>query len=230
MHTGDKNASLLGTISTWNRRTRSDAYPGHCGLVSGSSDGLLPPGFTSTSATFSIFSTDLCRPLHFDLAYSSQVHNIPVQVFKLDDKNFANGTVCESNRCYNNNLPSGVQNVTQCKMESPVYVSKPHFLSADPFYQSMFQSGIRPQPEKHESSFWIEERTSIPMKVEMKLQLNVYIRKVQGIDYVFKNLDDLMFPVFWFNTTALLPKEKSGGLHLLVILPTLMDVGSTLEN
>lgn len=109
MHTGSDDISLLGKIVSWNRRTRSDAFPGDCGVVKGSSDGLFPPGLTSKENKISIFSTDLCRPLHFIRDSTQNVHGIPVERFNLAPENFANTSVCADNACYNNNLPSGVQ-------------------------------------------------------------------------------------------------------------------------
>ena len=57
-----------------------------------------------------------------------------------------------------------LQNVTQCKMSSPVFVSRPHFYLADPSYGQQFQYGVKPDPHRHDSVFWIEPLTSIPAK------------------------------------------------------------------
>ena len=109
MHTGSDDMELLGKIGTWNKNTRISAYQGVCGLVKGSSGGLFPPGLSSSTDIISIFSTDLCRPLHFSKSSVQDIHGIPVQKFELAATNFANSSVCAGNACYINNLPSGVQ-------------------------------------------------------------------------------------------------------------------------
>ena len=109
MHTGAGDMALLGRVASWNKNTRTEAYPGDCGLVRGSSDGLFPPGLTSTTDSISIFSTDLCRQLHFTRSSIQDVHGIQVEKFELAASNFANSSVCAENSCYNNNIPSGVQ-------------------------------------------------------------------------------------------------------------------------
>ena len=109
MYTGSDDIEQLGKIGTWNKKTRTDAYPGECGLVKGSSDGLFPPGLTSSTDTISIFSTDLCRQLHFSRTSVQDIHGIPVEKFELAATNFANSSVCPENSCYNNNIPTGVQ-------------------------------------------------------------------------------------------------------------------------
>ena len=45
--------------------TRTAAFPGECGRLTGSSDGLLAPGSLAMKDEFQIWSTDSCRPLTF---------------------------------------------------------------------------------------------------------------------------------------------------------------------
>ena len=53
---------------------------------------------------------------------------LPVHEYELDPKTFANGTVHEPNSCFQNNIPSGLQNNTFCGGENvPIYLSFPHF-------------------------------------------------------------------------------------------------------
>ena len=110
-------------------------------------------------------------------------------------------------------------------MESPAFVSRPHFHLADPYYKDQFQYGVQAKEGVHDSSFWVEPKSSIPVKVEMRLQLNVFLSKVDGIEYLFKNLPEVMFPVFWFESVAELPETMAGPLNLLVMLPAIMQVG-----
>ena len=69
------------------------------------------------------------------------------------------------------------------------------------FHIYLSRYGLRPDPERHQSSFWVEPESSIPVKVEMRLQLNILLRKVEGIEYLFKNLQEVMYPVFWFEVS-----------------------------
>ena len=115
--------------------------------------------------------------------------------------------------------------MTKCKKDSPVFVSRPHFHLADQFYKDQFQYGIDAKEGVHDSIVWMEPTSSIPVKVDMRLQLNVFIRSVAGIDYLFNNLTDLMFPVFWFQTQSSLPESMAGPINLLLMLPDIMQVG-----
>jgi len=223
MHTGEDDISKLGQISTWNYRKSTDAFSGKCGQVRGSSDGLFAPGTLSMKDRFEIFSTDSCRTLSFQRDGFETVHGIHADRFVLSPDVFANKSVCADNHCYNNNLPSGVQNVTQCKMKSPAFLSRPHFHMADKFYPDQFQYGIKPLQEKHESFFLIEPMSSIPLQVTMRLQINVLLDKNEGINYIFNDLPRVFYPVMWFDSEARLPEHMAGPLKMLVNLPFIMQ-------
>ena len=164
------------------------------------------------------------RPLTFTKAGKSSLHGIAVQKFQLNENIFANGTVCPDNACYHNNLRTGVQNVTQCKVKSPAFVSRPHFHLADPHYRDQFQFGLQPDPSLHDSAIWVEPTASIPVKVEVRLQLNILLESVPGIDYLFRDLQRVMFPVMWFESVAELSEEMAPSIHLLISLPTMFQV------
>ena len=117
---------------------------------------------------------------------------------------------CATVKNLSNLIFLSLKNVTQCKKKSPAFVSRPHFYQADDSYGKAFQYGIRPDADKHESKFWVEPESSIPVKVEIRLQLNILLRKVENIDYLFKNLQEVMYPVFWFEVSStLLPTVDS---------------------
>ena len=77
--------------------------------MKGSADGLFPPGISYISDSIQFYSTDLCRPLTFTKSGEDSLLGISVTTFDLSEDNFANSTVCPDNKCYNNNIPNGVQ-------------------------------------------------------------------------------------------------------------------------
>ena len=109
MRTGQDDIASLGKIVSWNQANTTQAFQGDCSKLRGSAEGLFPPGLAQTSNSISIYSADLCRPLHFTKTGKNSIHGIPVTTFELDPTNFANSTNCTDNQCYNNNLPTGVQ-------------------------------------------------------------------------------------------------------------------------
>jgi len=226
MYTGEDDITRLGEISSWNYKDSTDAFPGECGKLRGSSDGLFAPGKLASQETFQIFSTDICRPLDFERNSEERVHGIKAWKYELAKDVFNNHTNCPDKTCYNNYLPNGVQNVTQCKMKSPAFLSRPHFHGADKFYIDQFQYGMFPDPEKHDSHFMIEPRSSIPLEVNMKLQLNILIEQNPGIQHIMHDVPRVFFPVMWFESKATLPEGMAGQLSLLVDLPIIMQASA----
>lgn len=68
------------------------------------------------------------------------------------------GTKYKENECFCNGecVPSGVINVTACRLGAPVFMSFPHFFNADPYYQDQIE-GMSPNKEKHQFSMTLEE-------------------------------------------------------------------------
>ena len=95
MFTGEKDINKLGDIKSWNGKTRTEAFPGTCGQVRGSADGLLAPGKLKDLNSFEIWSTDTCRTFTFQREGTTAKHGISVDKFKLSDDIFANGTLCK---------------------------------------------------------------------------------------------------------------------------------------
>ena len=65
--------------------------------------------------------------------------------------------------------------------------------------------------------------SSIPVKVNIRLQLNILLRKVKGIEYLFRDVQEIMYPALWFETVSELPEDMASSLNLLVMLPTIMQ-------
>ena len=173
---------------------------------------------------FNVFCVVFSRSLRFKKKEELDHLGIAAIKYQMEEESFANGTVCPENTCFGNNLRTGVQNVTQCKVKSPAFVSRPHFHLADPYYAQQFQYGLHPDPNLHESSFWLEPQSSIPIKVEMRLQLNILLQSVPGMEYLFKDLQQVMFPVMWFDSVAAVPEDMAGSLRLLISLPVMFRV------
>ena len=57
---------------------------------------------------------------------------------------------------------------------APVFISQPHFLNADPYYLSLVQSGLSPDPTLHGTSFKVEPLSGIPTEVVARLFLICY--------------------------------------------------------
>lgn len=96
--------------------------------------------------------------------------------------------------------PTGVFTLAPCKFNAPIYISMPHFLDADPYFASHVR-GMSPDRDKHEFYLDLEPRTGSPVVLSARVQLNVAISKPPGL-VRFRNIPEIMFPVFWQELTV----------------------------
>ena len=157
MFTGVDDASKIGQINTWNHQNRTN-YKSNCGEIHGSAGGFYPPSLKSD--IFDLFSHQLCRVLSYHSKNETENHHLlDGVVYELPKTTFANTSVHPDNWCFENYLPSGLQNGSQCHSKnSPIYFSFPHFYAADQFYLDQFdnRSDLKPSMEQHTTKMLIE--------------------------------------------------------------------------
>ena len=188
--TGETDPNLFGAIHTFNGQTRTH-YSGDCGSIHGSAEGFYPPfgarskGLAQGEAMpnqLDIYTNEACTALSF-IKTPGLVDHLGLKGVKyvLDESTFANKTVFDKNACYENNLPSGLQNVTLCKAKNgigaPIFLSFPHFYAADPFYLAQFteDSDLAPNQDLHQPHMVLETQMSVPIELNFRLQLNVKV-------------------------------------------------------
>lgn len=96
--------------------------------------------------------------------------------------------------------PAGVFTLAPCKFNAPIYMSMPHFLDADPYFSAQVD-GLKPDANRHEFYIDLEPRTGSPVTLSARVQLNVAISKPPGL-VRFRNVPEIMFPVFWQELTV----------------------------
>jgi len=217
MNTGAADYDTLGDIVSW-KGTNRTRYPGPCGDIKGSATGFLPVDLNRQYIDY--FSPDICRDIRFDKT-STWIHNgLPVTRFAVNaTSTFGNASTNPENVCFNANLPAGVHNSTGCKDEGilPVFVSLPHFLDADPVYLDQFTAGsMNPDPEKHSAAMIMQDDTSIPIEIQMRLQIIMHIRRNVNMGKNFNQLRDTFLPLMWFDAVASTTPDIESQVWMLV--------------
>lgn len=170
VHTGNKDISKLGEIQKSNYLSKFPMHHGNCKILKGSSGELFPPE-RKRYETIYLFAPDMCRSIAYDYEKDITVDGISGYRYTAKPKVMDNGTLYEENKCYNNNLPSGVTNVSACYFGAPAFQSFPHFYGADTFYQDQVD-GMAPDKDKHESYFTIEP---VSLKLGLTFMINLII-------------------------------------------------------
>ena len=156
--------------------------------MDGSADGFFPPYTFDTSAktaaempdSVRLFTHQACRYMTYikEEANTGVHFGLPYQEYRLDNRTFANASVYEPNSCFQNNIPSGMQNNSFCGGENvPLYLSFPHFYTADDYYMQQFskESDLRPSTDLHGSMLRLDPVMSALTFFKFALQLNVKI-------------------------------------------------------
>lgn len=116
-------------------------------------------------------------------------------------------------------FPSGVFDISKCKYGVPVAVSPPHFLGSDPHYRSVVE-GLQPNESLH--NFWLDldPTTGATISLAARLQINVAINKGPGFRY--RNVPNIVFPIFWQEMRIELSPEVGDKLWLASHLPPIL--------
>ncbi len=78
---------------------------------------------------------------------------------------------------YHDNLPTGLTNLTLMG-GFPLYLSKPHFLEADPSVQAAVE-GLAPDPVAHLTFIDAEERSGVSFRTRKRAQLNFGLKRLE---------------------------------------------------
>ncbi|XP_046440318.1 protein peste-like [Daphnia pulex] len=216
--TGVDDISKLDVMDMWNYNSKTEYYESYCGYVNGSFGEGWPPRRERTS--ISMYSSDLCRSVTLD--YTKDVSKSGVTFYRFaGTKNmFASAEENPDNWCFCSGgvcNPSGVTNSSTCRFGAPAFVSFPHYFLADPFFQEQVE-GLNPQIDLHEFHVDLEPRTSVPLQVAARFQINILLQSIKGIKIV-ENVREVYMPVIWFGVSADLSDHLLGLIHFTLIGP-----------
>ena len=143
---------------------------------------------------------------------------IPTFRFVAPSTLFANGSVYPPNEGFCPCRESGIQNVSTCRFNAPLFLSHPHFYNADPVLAEAV-SGLHPNPKEHSLFLDIHPVTGIPMNCSVKLQLSLFVKSVKGIGQT-GNIQPVVLPLMWFEESGAMEGETLETFYIqLVLMP-----------
>jgi len=229
IHSGKANVNFLNTIYSYNGRSNLSIWStDECNSLTGTTKGELRPPVSNDIDTIKLFNSEICRVLKLNYNYSYHLpEGLIVKRFVLDENTFKNVIDYPPNSCYSSSkeqttslsnlpskspnsksissfkstiLPSGIFDLSKCKWGAPVFISKPHFLDADPFYFNSIK-GLKPNSSLHSFYIDVEPITGSSISIKARLQLNV---AVGGNTFRYRHVPNIIFPILWqeVNTQA----------------------------
>ncbi|XP_071441535.1 scavenger receptor class B member 1-like [Hetaerina americana] len=199
--TGHSSMSEFGLMNRLNGLDRLPMWDRHpCDSLRASEGSFFPPRHFTQEDVVNVWDKDLCRVLPLQFRGTGAKEGISVGHYTPPDDVFADPSVRPENGCFcpgeNGECPpSGLQNIAPCQYEAPVYLSFPHFYQADPKLLEAVE-GLKPDQKKHETFFKIQPKLGVPLEAQVRVQMNLKVEKVTGIQAVAK-FPDIVFPIIW---------------------------------
>ncbi|KAH0811538.1 hypothetical protein GEV33_011253 [Tenebrio molitor] len=170
-----------------------------CNIIRASEGSFFPPRYYTKSDVVNVYDKDLCRTMPLQYRGPVTKHGISADLYTPADSMFETIANEPSNKCYcpDNEYcpPKGVQNISPCQFDAPVYLSFPHFFEADPTLIEPFE-GLNPDKERHQSYFKIQSRLGVPIEGKVRLQLNLKVDQAPHVTPVAK-FPTIMYPIMW---------------------------------
>ncbi|XP_012586609.1 PREDICTED: scavenger receptor class B member 1 isoform X3 [Condylura cristata] len=178
--TGVKDLSRIHQVDKWNGLSKVNYWRSdQCNMINGTAGQMWAP-FMTPESSLEFYSPEACRSMKLIYKESGMFEGIPTYRFVAPNTLFANGSVYPPNEGFCPCLQSGIQNVSTCRFNAPLFLSQPHFYNADPELAEAVK-GLHPNEEEHSLFLDIHPVTGIPMNCSVKLQLNLYMKAVKGI-------------------------------------------------
>ncbi|KAF4798833.1 Scavenger receptor class B member 1 [Turdus rufiventris] len=221
VNTGVKNISEVHMVDSWNGLKNVTYWrSSQCNMINGTAGEMWPPFMSPTSLEF--YSPDACRSMTLVYEQSGKFKGVPTYRFVAPKTLFANGTDYPPNEGFCPCLQSGIQNVSSCRFNAPMFISHPHFYNADPSLVNAVE-GLDPSEEQHGLFLDVHPMTGIPMNCSIKLQLNLYIKEVSGIGQT-GSIKPVVLPLLWFAESGSMEGPVLDQFYTnLVLLPSVLD-------
>lgn len=82
----------------------------------------------------------------------------------------------------------------------PIALSYPHFYKSDPSLLAKVE-GLEPKQDKHESYFFIQPKSGLPVDLAFRFQINMALQDISSIANV-DGFSDLVLPLLWFEIVS----------------------------
>ncbi|EFN79837.1 Scavenger receptor class B member 1 [Harpegnathos saltator] len=199
IYTGEKGMKNFGLLNQLNGLDHLPYWSqAPCNSIRASEGSFFPPRDVTGSDFVYIYDKDLCRILPMQYRGPVEKSSIKVDLYTPMDTVF--GGLTPENKCFcPDNVADcavqGLQDVSPCQYNAPIFMSFPHFYQADPKLLSAVD-GLKPVEHLHRSYAKIQPKLGVPLEAKIRVQANLKVERQPNIAAV-ANFPDIMFPIMW---------------------------------
>ncbi|KAG6454604.1 hypothetical protein O3G_MSEX008760 [Manduca sexta] len=199
--TGETDVTISGLIDTYRGSTDLPQWEGkHCSNVQYASDGTKFKSGVGKNESILFYRKSLCRAAPLIPVEEGVRSGIRGYKYIFPEHMLDNGKYLEDNKCFCRKgrcLPDGLIDVTDCYYGFPIALSYPHFYQGDQVLFSKVQ-GLHPIKEQHETRFWIQPESGLPLDVSSKFQINMALGDITNINNA-ERFANMYLPMLWFD-------------------------------
>ncbi|KAG5320971.1 SCRB1 protein, partial [Pseudoatta argentina] len=198
-YTGETDVRMIGLIDKYNGDVNLSQWTGKCANVQGASDGVKFPSYIEPNDTILFFRKSLCRSARLVRIGEKTLQGLNTYKYTFMENELDNGAINPENKCFCRKgfcLKPGLIDVTDCYYGFPIALSYPHFYKSDPSLLEAIE-GLEPNKELHESYFYIQPKSGIPMNLASRFQINMALQNIGHMARVEK-FPHMTIPLLWF--------------------------------
>ncbi|CAH0385788.1 unnamed protein product [Bemisia tabaci] len=199
IYDGTTDVKKAGLIDTYNRLDHLPQWEHPCDKVQNASDGTKFPSLIKPDDSLYFFRKSMCRTMPMVRTSGKQMLNgLSGYEYQFKNGSMDNGHSYPENKCFCRNgkcLPSGLLDVTSCYYGFPIALSYPHFLDCDPKLREVVE-GLHPSPKKHGTSFIINPESGTPLKVTVRMQINMALGDLSAMAHT-PQFSNMVLPLLW---------------------------------
>ncbi|XP_068621730.1 scavenger receptor class B member 1-like [Battus philenor] len=221
--TGTDDVTNSGLIDTYRGSTDLPHWEGkHCSNVQYASDGTKFKGGVSRNQTILFYRKSLCRAAPLIPVAEGIKNGLRGYMYTFPEHMLDNGKNIKENKCFCRQgkcLPEGLIDVADCYYSFPIALSYPHFYKGDDILFSKVE-GLTPNKEDHETRFWVQPDSGLPLDVSAKFQINMALDDISMIKNT-ERFSNMHLPLLWFDIRlySLTPSLEQRFKLYLNILP-----------
>ncbi|CAH2056127.1 unnamed protein product, partial [Iphiclides podalirius] len=199
--TGTDDVTNSGLIDTYRGSTDLPQWDGkYCSNVQYASDGTKFKSGVTFNQSILFYRKSLCRAAPLIPVEKGVRSGLKGYMYTFPEHMLDNGKAIEENKCFcrrDKCLPEGLIDVADCYYSFPIALSYPHFYKGDDVLFSKVE-GLNPNQEQHETRFWIQPDSGLPLDVSTKFQINMALDDLSAIKNSEK-FSNMYLPLLWFD-------------------------------
>jgi len=164
-------------------------------------------------AYLSAYVSELQREVPLQYMFDYTFKDITLRRHVLPTIFMQNASTYPNNAVYYAFGPSGSLNLTRGYYGAEIFITKPHFLDADPILLNGVNGLSPPDSDKHDTTIDVEPNSGFVMRAFKRMQINVRMYPFPTwclFPFIeFPNITSGYWPVAWFEESGEIPDDKS---------------------